>query len=204
MALGNHDSNGDAEFVKGLYRDILGREPEKSGLDWHKHLLEGGMSRDAMRSAILNSKEAKNRGGRTNPGKPANPSHPAAPPAGNNPPPAVPGGPAFNGPLAAIPVRKLDGAQGFLWKPVGENSGKLAVLLPKDLWNSVSNVTLYGPDGKKLESVDTQPGYGLDGRTIFRFSRSGANYPPGTSVVATKGDGTAVRWIVKDTGNRAD
>lgn len=142
-------SGGDDEaFVKGLYKEILGRNPEKSGLEHHLKLLKGGMSREEMRNAILNSQEKKNldarRGGK--PGKPT-PGGPGRPGSGGPGRPAsdgpgVPAGPGRNPPEGqrgkgpdkvpdvAKALKSRDGGGGFLWKPISDTRGKLAILLP--------------------------------------------------------------------------
>jgi hypothetical protein len=47
----------DADFVKGLYRDLLGREPELDGYHSHMRGLETGVSREELRQIFLNSPE---------------------------------------------------------------------------------------------------------------------------------------------------
>src|SRR4051812_47081925 len=49
----------DGEYVKGLYRDLLGREPDPEGFHNHMKGLEAGMSRDSIREVSLNSSESR-------------------------------------------------------------------------------------------------------------------------------------------------
>jgi len=50
---------GDAAFVTGLYRDLLGREPDAAGFQSHLNGLAHGMSRDAIRQVFLDSPELR-------------------------------------------------------------------------------------------------------------------------------------------------
>ena len=47
----------DQAFVRGLYRDILGREPDEPGMTAWVHALRRGMSRRAATNYFLNSRE---------------------------------------------------------------------------------------------------------------------------------------------------
>ena len=52
----------NAEFVKGLYHEVLGREPDLEGFHHHMKALEQGhVSHDELRQAFLNSPEFKER-----------------------------------------------------------------------------------------------------------------------------------------------
>jgi hypothetical protein len=64
----------DTEFVKGLYRDLLHREPDTGGLAAHLSGLANGMSRDAIKQVFLSSPEL-----RALQNAPAAPTAPAAP-----------------------------------------------------------------------------------------------------------------------------
>jgi Domain of unknown function (DUF4214) len=48
---------GNEDFVRGLYRDLLQREPDAGGLAAHLAGLEGGMSRAQIRQVFLDSSE---------------------------------------------------------------------------------------------------------------------------------------------------
>ncbi|MBM3266143.1 MAG: DUF4214 domain-containing protein [Candidatus Sericytochromatia bacterium] len=188
-------------FVTGLYREILGRNPEKSGLEHHLKLLDGGMSREEMRAAIMASKEKQLKDAREADNAPqAKPRKDRAPrrrgDGSDLPLPKEPAGPGKPGVVR-------DGPGGFLWKPVSDSDGKLAVLLPEKLTNNARAAYLEGPDGTKLED-GRYAGNGNGGREHFRFRKQGGAYPPGTTVVVVTQDGTTVRFTVKDTGARND
>jgi hypothetical protein len=50
---------GDKTYVEGLYRELLGREPDASGLIHHLFNLENGRTRDQLRQDFLDSAEYK-------------------------------------------------------------------------------------------------------------------------------------------------
>ena len=72
-------SNGD--FVKGLYRDLLGREPDIGGFNAHMAGLARGASRDDIRNVFLGSSELaeKQAAAAAGPSEPVAPAAPAAP-----------------------------------------------------------------------------------------------------------------------------
>ncbi len=80
------------------------------------------------------------------------------------------------------------GPAGFLWKPVSDSTGKLAILLPSELTGKVKGVSVLGPDSRLIES-GSNGGVGNGGREHFRFSRPGGSYPPGSIVAITLNDG---------------
>lgn len=47
----------DREYVTGLYREVLGREPDEGGLKSHLNGLANGMSREAIKDVFLTSSE---------------------------------------------------------------------------------------------------------------------------------------------------
>ncbi len=77
-------SASDRAYVTGLYRELLGREPDAGGLAAHLKGLELGMSRDEIRNVFLTSPEYRQKQ--------------AAPPV--TPTPATPAAPTGN-PLSA-------------------------------------------------------------------------------------------------------
>lgn len=57
VALIEEDPQSDQDYVSGLYRDLLGREPDAGGLtDWTARL-QGGMSREEVRQGFVASEE---------------------------------------------------------------------------------------------------------------------------------------------------
>ena len=95
------------------------------------------------------------------------------------------------------------GAGGFLFKPVSDSDGKLAVLLPPKLAGLVSGVRLLGPGGDLLEA-GRYAGNGNGGRDHYRFSRPGGNYADGLTVEVTLKTGELVRYIIQETSQRTE
>jgi hypothetical protein len=95
------------------------------------------------------------------------------------------------------------GDTGFLYKPVSESDGKLVVLLPPRLTGLVKGLTLIGPNGEIIEQ-GRYTGNGNGGREHFRFSKPGAQYPDGLTVQATLATGELVRYIIRETSERAE
>lgn len=95
------------------------------------------------------------------------------------------------------------GDTGFLYKPVSESDGKLVVLLPPRLSGLVQGLTLIGPNGEVIEQ-GRYTGNGNGGREHFRFSKPGAQYPDGLTVQATLATGELVRYIIRETSERAE
>ena len=73
--------SADADFVKGLYRDLLGREPDAEGLRSHLAGLAHGMSREDIRQVFVTSPEYREK--QAAPTAPTAPEAPAAPRAGD-------------------------------------------------------------------------------------------------------------------------
>jgi hypothetical protein len=62
VSLGQSAQMGsNADYVKGLYKELLGREPDAGGLAAHLKGLETGASRDDIRNVFLNSPEFKSK-----------------------------------------------------------------------------------------------------------------------------------------------
>ncbi|MHB8878546.1 MAG: DUF4214 domain-containing protein [Myxococcaceae bacterium] len=61
----------DAEFVTGLYRDLLGRAPDSGGFQAHLGGLSNGMSRDGIRNVFLTSPEYREKMSAPAPSEPA-------------------------------------------------------------------------------------------------------------------------------------
>ncbi len=95
------------------------------------------------------------------------------------------------------------GAGQFLFKPISDSDGRLAVLLPPKLAGLVSGVTLIGPDGRELES-GRYAGNGNGGRDHFRFSQAGGNYPDGLTVQVALKTGEVVRYLIRETSQRTE
>lgn len=85
------------------------------------------------------------------------------------------------------PTEFLDNMpQGFLWKPVSESTGKLVVLLPKNIRGG--RVTVIKPDNTRVSGNMTIIANG--GREHFRFSEPGSAFPAGSRVETSAGNFT--------------
>jgi hypothetical protein len=99
----------------------------------------------------------------------------------------------------ATPIKKTGQ---FLWKPVSDKDGKLAVLLPSHMTGKVKDVTIYSPDGKTVIEKGKDAGVGNGDREHFRFSKPGGKYPDGAIVLVTLDDGTKRQMTIKKTEDR--
>ncbi|MFN8614155.1 MAG: hypothetical protein U0931_41880 [Vulcanimicrobiota bacterium] len=103
---------------------------------------------------------------------------PSAKPASKASKPASPKGPTT--------INK-DAPIGFLWKPVSDSDGKLAILLPPQFNGKVSGVTVNSPDGQT--ATGRSSGVGNGDRQHFRFNQPGSAFAPGTVVSISLRDG---------------
>jgi hypothetical protein len=93
------------------------------------------------------------------------------------------------------------GDAGFLFKPVSDSDGKLAVLLPPRLTGLATAVRLLSPTGDILEN-GRYTGNGNGGREHFRFNKPGGSYPDGLTVEVTLRTGDVVRYVIQETSAR--
>ncbi len=91
---------------------------------------------------------------------------------------------------------------GFLFKPISDSDGKLAILLPPKLAGMVAGVRLIGPSGEVLESGRFS-GNGNGGRDHYRFSRPGASYLDGLTVELTLKTNELIRYVIDETSERS-
>lgn len=89
---------------------------------------------------------------------------------------------------------------GFVWKPISESDGRLAVLLPSSFAGRVSGVTIRR-GGASLES-GRFTGNTNGNRPTFRFSKPGAGYGTGLTLVATLRGGGSASWSIPNGGRR--
>lgn len=89
---------------------------------------------------------------------------------------------------------------GFVWKPISEGDGRLVVLLPSSYVGRVSGVTVRR-GGAVLESGRFS-GNTNGNRPTYRFSKPGAGYGTGLTVVATLRTGGSVTWNIPNGGSR--
>ncbi len=97
---------------------------------------------------------------------------------------------------------------GFLWKPIGENSKKLRVLLPPEWVRTkfdINRVEIWNR-GTLLETIDPiGPGNPLPGRgerEHFAGNKQGGNYPAGCTVRAKTVAGESWEWPIAKPASR--
>ncbi len=90
---------------------------------------------------------------------------------------------------------------GFLWKPVSDGNGRLAIVLPPMYTGNISLVYVAHPDGTQMEGGNFSS-VGNGGRETWRFSKPGGAYPGGSHAVAMLKTGSSVHWTVANTGAR--
>ena len=93
------------------------------------------------------------------------------------------------------------GGDGFLYKPVAESNGNLAILLPASLEGSISSLDLIDSSGNVVESGDSQGTY-HDGRPLYRFNEPGSSYPDGLKVTLNLTDGTTKEYYIPESSDR--
>lgn len=108
---------------------------------------------------------------------------------------------------SAKQAKKLGKTGEFLWKPVSDKDGKLAVLLPSQYTGRVKNVKIIDPStGKVLEkgksSGTGNPVNGKGEREHFRFDKAGGKYPDGAVVQITLNNGNTIEVKIKNTSER--
>jgi hypothetical protein len=82
-----------------------------------------------------------------------------------------------------------NGVNTFLWKPVGENSKKLVVLIPSRLSSDpIGSVTVNGEVGR-------YSGNHNGNRAHYRFNYAGSAYGNNVRVILYK-NGTTYTWII--------
>lgn len=93
--------------------------------------------------------------------------------------------------------------RGFLWKPVGENSGTLRVLLP-EVWTGKvdrGSVELWR-GGERIETLKST-GVANGNREHFQARKPGGAYNTGVEVRATEG-GRTWQWSIDKPGSRGE
>jgi hypothetical protein len=103
----------------------------------------------------------------------------------------------------------MDGADGFLFKPVSSNSGKLAILTPGSISQDVTNVYLKDSTGKVIEEgKHWAAGFGAEGganpRKKFTFNMPGASYPKNLIVQVVLNNGSTIEYNIPDPSQRYD
>ncbi len=98
----------------------------------------------------------------------------------------------------------FDGSKGFLFKPISNNQGTLAVLLPEAFKGNVTGVTLKDSSGRVIED-GVSTGYGEEGISEkFSFRQEGGSYPADLTVSIQFMDGTHTDYLIPDPSKRYD
>jgi hypothetical protein len=93
---------------------------------------------------------------------------------------------------------------GFLWKPVSDKNGDLAVLLPKQYTGKVKQVRVLNADGSKVLAKGRYSGVGNGAREHYRFNKPGSGYPDGAIVLIEMENGALRHLKIKDTAKRTE
>ncbi len=104
---------------------------------------------------------------------------------------------------AATVSSPVDGADGFLFKPLSDTQGKLVVLLPAALTGKVSGVVLKDASGKEIES-GRSGGVGNGEREHFRYNQPGGQYPANLTVEVRLKGGEIKSYSIPDPSKRYD
>jgi hypothetical protein len=100
---------------------------------------------------------------------------------------------------------KMDGAGGFLFKPVSDNDKKLAVLSPDGLGPLVAAISLKDKNGNLIEE-GRFTSFGDDGKTRakYAFKKPGGSYEKDLTVEIRYIDGTVSTYNIPDPSKRYD
>ena len=102
-----------------------------------------------------------------------------------------------SGPVEA--AKKLTGNEsGFLWKPVGENSKKLVVLLPSAFTDLTKKKLTVNTETSSLATVAN------GGREHYRYGKPGSGYPSGTTCEIETIDGRKWQWNIASPSKRTE
>jgi hypothetical protein len=97
---------------------------------------------------------------------------------------------------------RLKGSGQFLWKPVSDKDGKLAILTPPRLTGKIKNVVILSPDKTKILGKGNFSGVGNGDREHFRFSKPGEQYPDKSIVMITLKDGSTQHVPIRESSAR--
>lgn len=93
----------------------------------------------------------------------------------------------------------IDGEGGFLWKPVSESDGNLAILFPKEFKSRFFDVLVSKEDGD--QESGSFVGFTNGERQTWRFEDAGHEY---TGIVQVDAGSQTCEWIVPDPSERQD
>lgn len=109
--------------------------------------------------------------------------------------------------MASTPAEVGEGieglsANGYIWKPIGENSKRLVIVMPFAYTGRLlTNSAALWQNGSQIESAN-YTGVGNGGREHYRFGRAGNWYSSGTQLRITDKAGVQWSWTVEKTGSR--
>jgi hypothetical protein len=99
----------------------------------------------------------------------------------------------------------IDGGNGFLFKPVSDNDGTLAILLRESMVGAVQKVVLKDQSGAVLEEGTVRrEGISETGREKYSFSKRGEQYPSDLTVEVTMNNGSIIQYVIPDPAQRYD
>ena len=105
------------------------------------------------------------------------------------------------------PLTSSDGAGGFLWKPSGDHSSKLVVLLPSEFNSRATAVEVHRESPPTVESFvegGVFSGIANGNRSHWRFSQPGAAYGQNIFVITFTNDGEVYSSPIPDGARRVD
>lgn len=99
----------------------------------------------------------------------------------------------------------VDGSEGFLFKPITDNDGRLGVLFDQSWTYNLANVRLLDQSGNLVEDgLRTTAGIAETGREKFIFSKKGGDYQDNLTVEVTFKDGAIKTYAIADPSKRYD
>ena len=101
-------------------------------------------------------------------------------------------------------AKSINAPSGFLWKPVSDSDGKLAILLPPALTSKAIGCKIISPNGSQVLATGRDGGVGNGDRQHYRFNAPGASFPPGSIVEIQLRDGSTIKIMIEDTGARLE
>lgn len=96
-----------------------------------------------------------------------------------------------------------DGHDGFLWKPISDSTGLLAIHVPAEFTGNVKEIVVKDPTGVPIET-GRYGGVGNGGRYLARFSKPGRAYPKNAIVSVVLEAGCTVNYRIDSPSQRID
>ena len=92
---------------------------------------------------------------------------------------------------------------GFIWKPIGEHTGKLVVILPPQYTGHASSAYIASASGSPIEG-GAYTGVANGGRRHYRFAKKGREYGTDIRVVAEITEAPTVHWVIPNGAGRVE